>query len=132
MDPKDVLTKTLLEHIGIEVNDVNIKKYKKTFWQNYRKKGLRGMRLTDAGVLAFDTADIKSYKIDIPKDTEWTSQLIIWLDNFIDCPYYIDKKSLIVYSEKIAVQLILFSGDLQKFGRAKSKSVANKQLDEME
>lgn len=132
MDTKTALTKTLLEQLGMDVNDNEVHKYRKVFWQNPRKKDENGLRLTDAGMLAFERADIKGYPIRFPKDTEWTSKLVIWLDKFIDCPYYIGVKEIVVFSEKMAIQLVLFSGDLQKFGLAKARSVANKQQQERE
>jgi hypothetical protein len=48
---------------------------------------------------------------------------MIWLDRFIDGPWHITKKSIVVFKEKTAVQLILFSGDVQKFGLAKAMSL---------
>lgn len=131
MEPKDTLTETLLTEMGMDVSAESIKKYKKVFWKNPHKVGLRGMRLTDAGLVAFERANIKEYTIRVPKEIEWTNQLIIWLDNFIDCPYYISKKDLVVFSEKMAVQLVLYAGDLQKFGLAKSRNIAKKQLDKV-
>ncbi len=41
---------------------------------------------------------------------------------FIDCPYYISPRSIIVTNEKKAVELTLFSGDLRKYGLTKAMS----------
>jgi hypothetical protein len=63
---------------------------------------------------------MKSYNIPFPTEFTLTNQVIIWLDKFIDGPYYITNRSITVFKEKIAIQLILFSGDVQKFGLAKA------------
>lgn len=95
-------------------------------WQNPRKKTTGGNRLTDEGYRVFiEEMDIKSYSIDFPKDFTLSNQTTIWLDRFIDGPYYITKKAIVVFKEKTAVQLILFSGDVQKFGLAKAMSKNN-------
>lgn len=124
MDYKTSLTKTFLDLLGVSSDEKNINKHLSIFWQNPRKKGMCGLRLTDAGFITLtEKLEIKSHPIRVPKETEWTSQLIVRLDKYIDCPYYISKNTIYVFSEKMAVQLVLFSGDIAKFGRAKSKSV---------
>jgi hypothetical protein len=95
-------------------------------WQNPRKKAVGGMRLTDEGFAVFiEKMDMKSYDIEFPKEFTLTNQTTIWLDRFIDGPYYVTKKSIIVFKEKTAVQLVLFSGDVEKFGLAKAMSLKN-------
>jgi len=49
-----------------------------------------------------------------------TTQVIIFLDQFIDCPYYLTNRSITVTNEKKAVELSLFSGDLRKYGLVKA------------
>jgi len=51
-----------------------------------------------------------------------TTQVIIFLDKFIDCPYYLTNRSITVTNEKKAVELTLFSGDLRKYGLTKAMS----------
>lgn len=82
------------------------------------------MLLTEEGYNIFTKhMDIKSYKIDFPEDAKITNQVMVWLDHFIDGPYYIVRTStsitnpsIIVFKEKTAVHLALFGGDVQKFG----------------
>ena len=69
--------------------------------------------------------ELKSYEIAFTEDTEWTVQLILHLDKFLESPYYLDKKTIMVFREKTAVELMLFSGDLQKYGLAKAMSQKN-------
>ena len=51
----------------------------------------------------------------------------LWLDEFVNCPYYIDKKQIIVTMEKMALQLMLFAGDVTKYGLARAMSKADEQ-----
>ena len=69
-----------------------------------------------------EQADIKVYQIKLPKELTLTSQVIIWLDQFIDSPFHITKKEITVMSEKAAFELYLFSGDVRKMGHAKAMS----------
>ena len=66
--------------------------------------------------------DLATYDVPYPKDMPLTTQVIIFLDKFIDCPYYISPRSIIVTNEKKAVELTLFSGDLRKYGLTKAMS----------
>ena len=94
----------------------------KAWWYNWRNSENRKFRLTETGYQYFrHVADIKFYEIKYPKELVITNKIIIDLDRYIDCPYYIDKKSLMVSSEKVAVQLVLFDGNLNNFGKAKRR-----------
>ena len=64
--------------------------------------------------------DLVTYDIPYPKDMPLTTQVIIFLDQFIDCPYYLTNRSLTVTHEKRAVELTLFSGDIRKYGITKA------------
>jgi hypothetical protein len=65
-------------------------------------------------------AKIKTYKISFPKDFAITAQILLWLDNNIDGPYHITKKTITVLKEKAAFQLYLFAGDIKKMGYNKA------------
>lgn len=131
MNQKIEITKYVLDATGHPSDDKDFKKAYKLFWFNTRKKETGGYRLTNLGYSCFKLADLKDYKITLPENIVWTNQLIIWLDNFIESPFYINQKEIYVFSEKIAVQLILFSGDIRKYGLSKAKSVAKKQQAEI-
>ena len=119
MDAKYSLTDAIGNNLGW--TDAEKKEKHSIIWQNPRKKAVGGLRLTDEGHRIFtEDADIKSYNIEMPKGLTITNQITIWLDRFIDGPYYLTKNSIVVFKEKTAVQLILFSGDVQKFGIAKA------------
>lgn len=123
MDTKLVLTKEFLKGSGLPDDAKSLEKYLWSWWVNPRLNGDRSLGLTSQGyeVISKDVG-LKFYQIDLPDNTEITNQLIIWLDKFIDCPWYMTKRSIFVSREKVAVQLVLFSGDLQKFGKAKDRA----------
>jgi hypothetical protein len=126
MDIKHHLTQLVSTQLGWPTDPKALEKNLAVLWINPRKKAVGGMRLTDAGFKVFtDDMDMKSYDIAFPNEFTLTNQVMIWLDRFIDGPYFLDKKSIVVFKEKTAVQLILFSGDVQKFGVAKAMSLKN-------
>lgn len=123
MDIKLQLTKEFLIGTGLPDDQKSLENYLWTWWTNPRLNGERSMGLTGQGYdMIANQVGLKFYQVDLPKDTYFSSQLIIWLDKFINCPYYLTKKSIFVSREKVAVQLVLFSGDLQKFGNAKHRA----------
>lgn len=121
MDIKDTYTKVFLQAAG-QLADLNtLKLYRSTWWWNVRDKDNGGLRLTEPALqFILDDAKIKTYKIDFPKDFAITAQILLWLDNNIDGPYFITKKSITVLKEKAAFQLYLFAGDIKKMGYNKA------------
>lgn len=123
MNIKDTYTKVFLQAAGISINENTIKQYRNVWWWNVRGKEKGGLRFTEHCLEFIEKyAKIKTYKIDFPKDFAITPQVLIWLDNFIDSPYYITKKSITVLKEKSAFELYLFSGDIRKMGYNKALS----------
>lgn len=124
MDVKRELTKIVSTQLGWPIDPKGLEKNHAVIWQNTRNKSNGGFRLTDQGFEVFtEKMDMKSYDIEFPKEFVLTNQVVIWLDRFIDGPWYMTKKSIVVFKEKTAVQLVLFSGDVQKFGMAKAMSL---------
>jgi hypothetical protein len=123
MNIKLFLTKYCLEEANNSTDVANIKKHIFLWWKNPRQEKNRSFALTQQGFdVLYNQIKLKFYQINFPKDIYITNQLLIWLDQFIDCPYYFTNKSIYVTKEKTAVQLILFGGDLNKFGKAKELS----------
>ena len=121
MNTKDAYTRVFLQAANIESTDDNVKKYSAVFWYSFRNKDQGGLRLTEQGLQFIqDHAKIKTYKIDFPREFAFTPQVLVWLDNFIDSPYFITKKNITVMKEKAAFELYLFSGDIRKFGHNKA------------
>jgi hypothetical protein len=120
MNWKEVYTKIFLKELGKTTNEVAVKEHLPLWWQNTRSKGKSGLRLTDAGYEVLCDIDIETYDVPYPRDMPITTQVIIYLDQFIDCPYYITPRSIIVTDQKKAVELTLFNGDLRKYGITKA------------
>jgi hypothetical protein len=123
MDIKHKLTvEFLTAWLGYEPTSLVIEKYYQTWWKNIRENGERSLRLTDVGFKFLkDNNLLKFYRIDTV-DTVYTSKVTIWLDKYLNCPWYLDKKCIWVSKETVAVQLILFGGDLVKYGSARARS----------
>ena len=99
-----------------------------TWWQNVREKyQARSLRLTKLGYEWVASCDIKTYEIKFPAKIIFTPQTYLWLDEYVDCPYFVDKKKIVVTMEKMALQLMLFAGDITKYGLARAMSKADEQ-----
>jgi len=123
MDVKDNYTEVFLKAANQEISDDIIKSLKPKWWWNVRSKDDGGLRLTDYAIKFIEKkAEIKTYKISFPKDFAITPQVLLWLDNYIESPYYITKRSITVLKERAAFELYLFSGDVQKLGYNKALS----------
>jgi hypothetical protein len=120
MDIKDTYTTVILKSKNEAVDQETIKKMRSLIWYNVREKDEGGLRLTDQGIKLVEEADIKTYKIDLPSEFKITPQILVWLDKFIDSPFYLTKKYIIVLKEKAAFELYLFSGDVRKMGYSKA------------
>jgi hypothetical protein len=123
MDIKDRYTEAFLKAAEKEVSEKEIKKYRTAWWWNVRGKSEGGLRLTDQALEFIQKeAEIKTYKIEFPKEFSFTPQVLLWLDKYIESPYYITKRSIFVLKERAAFELHLFSGDIRKIGHNKALS----------
>lgn len=121
MNWKETYTKIFLNAANKSTNELAVKEYMPLWWQNTRAKDTGGLRLTDEGYrFITEEIDLATYDIPYPKDFELTTNTIIWMDNFIDCPYYLTKRGIVVTNEKKAMELHLFSGDVRKYGLTKA------------
>lgn len=125
MKIKNDLTKYVASELGLNTDEKTLKKLIPTWWANPRQKAKGGLRLTEQGFDALQKADIKAHQIRFEEPVFYTNQLVIWLDNFIDCPWYVTNKAIWVFGEKMAVQLVLFSGNIAKFSAAKANKLKN-------
>ena len=121
MNWKETYTKVFLKQAGIAISESTLAEYMPVWWQNTREKDSGGLRLTEAGMLfLMEKLELATYDIPFPPDFKITTQVVIFLDKFIDCPYFLTNKGLTVTSEKKALELHLFSGDVRKYGLAKA------------
>ena len=124
MNWKETYTKIFLNQLGKTSNELTVKEFMPLWWKNTRDSG--GLRPTDCGFDVLTEIDLASYEVPYPRDMPLTTQVIIFLDKFIDCPYYITNRAIHVTSEKKAMELHLFSGDLRKYGLTKAMNRQNK------
>ena len=121
MNLKEAYTKIFLKQANKSINDVAVKECMPRWWQNTRSKDTGGLRLTDEGIdFIKNELEIATYDVPFPRDFTLTTNVIIWLDQFIDCPYWLGNGGLVVTNEKKAVELHLFSGDCRKYGLTKA------------
>lgn len=118
---KEVYTKIFLEQTGLPNDDESVRQYIKKWFRNPREKLDSSLTLTDEGFeFLVAKVGLKSYRIPFPKDFQITTQVVLFLDKFLDCPNYYNKKEIFVFKEKKAAELMLFSGDVRKYGIAKA------------
>jgi len=121
MISKDDYTAKFLQAAKINPEDDLIKEKVVEWWYNLRTKESGGLRLTKKGLdFVVNDAKLKLYKIKFPGKFIITPQILVWLDQFIETPYFITKKDITVFSERSAFELYLFSGDVKKFGYTKA------------
>jgi hypothetical protein len=124
MDIKHKLTVEFLTNwLGYEPTALVIEKYYQKWWKNIRENGERSLRLTYDGFTFLKNNNLlKFYQIDV-LDVVYTSKVMLQLDKYLVCPWYLSSNSTIwVSREKTAVELILFGGDLVKYGNSKYQS----------
>ena len=126
MSLKETYTKLFLKELGKSTNDEAVREYMPLWWKNTREKNEGGLRLTELGFDLLTEINLTTYDIPYPRDVPLSAQVIIHLDKFIDCPYYLTNRSIVVTNEKKAVELTLFSGDLRKYGLTKAVSRSKK------
>lgn len=127
MNLKHQLTKDLLKELDIEPTEEQFKSWYAIWWYNTRENGNYSMRLTERGLADFEEKlGIKSYLVNFPEPIEsFHNKLILDLDRTISGPYFITKKYIKVFTERTAVQLVLFGGDIQKYTKSKEMSQKN-------
>ena len=126
MDRKTAYTRTFMMLKDETIHEESVKTSYFTWWQNVRENyESRSLRLTKQGHQMLVDLDIKMYTIKFPNKIVFTPQTYLWLDEFVDCPYFVDKAKIIVTTEKMALQLMLFAGDITKYGLARAMSKAD-------
>ena len=123
MNWKETYTKIFLKNPNIAIGQNTHKEYMPMWWKNSRSKNFGGLRLTDEGITFIkDKLQLQTYDVPFPNDFTLTTQVIIFLDKYLDTPYYLADDGVIVTNEKKAMELMLFSGDIRKYGLNKALS----------
>jgi hypothetical protein len=124
---KETYTKVFLNQLGKSIDSASIKEYYSQWWKNTRDKNEGGLRLTEEGLEMIKQIGVETYTIPYPEDLELTANIIVFLDQYIDSPYYLDKNSITVTNDRKAVELTLFAGDLRRYGFVKAMTRAKKE-----
>lgn len=118
---QETYTKVFLKAGNLALSDENVLMYSKRWFVNNRKKDEGGLRLTDQGFeFIKETLELKVYEVPFPASLDLKPQVIVFLDRFIDCPYYLTEESITVLGERKAFELHLFSGDVRQYGLNKA------------
>lgn len=121
MISKEAYTKIFLKQANISLGENTMKEYMPIWWKNTRRSG--GLRLTDEGfTFLTERLEIQVYEVPFPVDFTLTTQVIIFLDKYINCPYLLAEDGIVVTNERKAMELMLFSGDIRKYGLNKAIS----------
>ena len=121
MISKESYTKIFLQQWDKSTDPANLELYQRKWFINNRTKDGGGLRLTDDGYMFLTgELELREYEIPFTAEIELSPQTIIFLDRYIDCPYYLTNQSITVFSEKKSFELYLFSDDIRKFGLIKA------------
>lgn len=126
---RNTYTKIFLKQAGQALSRENVLTKQRAWWKNNRTKKQGGLRLTDEGLeFLSQTLDLTAYEVPFPLGFDLKPQVIVFLDRFVDSPYYLTERSITVFSERKCFELYLFNGDVQKYGLTKAmKASQNKE-----
>jgi hypothetical protein len=129
MITRTALTKIFLQQWGKSIDDANINLYSHKWWQSNRVNKPNAFRLSDDGYeFLVKELELKEYEIPFTEPIELSPQTIIFLERYVDCPYYLTNQSITVFAERKGFELMLFSDDIRKFGLVKAMSERQKEL----
>lgn len=114
-------TKIFLQTQNKSLDEATVRIFHKTWFKNTRTKNIGGLRLTEKGYeYLVSELNLKEYEVPFTADIELNPQLVIFFDQFLDCPYYLTTRSLTVFSERKAFELHFFADDIRKYGLMKA------------
>jgi hypothetical protein len=129
MTDRDTLTKIFLREWGKSTDDANLQLFSRKWWQSNRVNKKNAFRLSEEGyTFLVDELDLRYYEIPFTEPIELSPQTIIFLERYIDCPYFLTNMSITVFSERKSFELMLFSDDIRKFGLIKAMTEREKDL----
>ena len=129
---RDTLTKIFLAQWGKGTDETNVKLYSRVWWQSTRVGKQNAFRLSEQGFEFLTTElDLKCYEIPFTEQIELSPQTIVFLERYVDCPYFLTSQSITVFSERKSFELMLFSDDIRRFGLIKAMTERQKELDKL-
>jgi hypothetical protein len=130
MITRNALTKIFLQQWGKSTDDANLNIYSHKWWQSNRVGKQTAFRLSEEGFeFLKNELDLQSFEVPFTEPIELSPQTIIFLERYIDCPYFLTTESITVFSEKKSFELYLFSDDIRKFGLVKAMNERQKDLE---
>ena len=128
MISRTALTKIFLQQWGKSIDDANVQLFSRKWWQSTRVGKDSAFRLSDEGYeFLVKELDLREYEIPFTEPIELSPQTIIFLERYVDCPYYLTNMSITVFSERKSFELYLFSDDIRKFGLVKAMNERQKE-----
>lgn len=114
--------KGILDDHAIEYDILKIRHIYCDTWNNWRNDS-KSLRITKSG-LDWLKKYIKFYKVKYSNEIKLplTNKFLLLLGDYVDCPYYLDEDGIWVSTEQIAVQLILFNGNIEKYCLLREKN----------
>jgi hypothetical protein len=129
MIPRDTLTKIFLQQWGKSIDDTNLKIYSRKWWQSTRANKQNTFRLIEEGYnFLVNDLELADYEVPFTEPIELSPQTIVFLERYLDCPYFLTAESITVFSERKSFELYLFSDDIRKFGLIKAMNEREKDL----
>jgi len=129
MISRTALTKIFLQQWGKSIDDANVQLFSRKWWQSTRVGKDSAFRLSDEGYeFLVKELDLREYELPFTEPIELSPQTIIFLERYVDCPYYLTNMSITVFSERKSFELMLFSDDIRKFGLIKAMNEREKDL----
>ena len=117
-------TKLFLKITNQCVLKPNLDLYMKKWWYNKRDKEKGGLRLSDEGYqFLVNELELHGHHVPIVDQLSLSPIAILFLDNHMSCPYYLEPGYIVVFSEKEAFKLHLFSNDIRKLGVMKAMAL---------
>jgi hypothetical protein len=114
---KEQYTKIFLRALTKATDEVNVKHYLRIWWHNTRVKPQGGLRLSDAGCeLLLGKLAMHSYELAFDLDDNFSSEVVLFFDSYISCPYYLGNKNITLFQESVYTELVMFAQDIEKFG----------------
>lgn len=110
----------MIEQTDMAATAINVENYLHKWWFNPSISS--GLRLSLAGYKYMtEELQIISYEIAYPdKPFDISSKTMIRLQKIMNCPFYLKNDSIVVFSERKAMELSMYSGDLNIYVLSKT------------
>jgi hypothetical protein len=118
MIQKIELTKKILKDQNPNFTTQDLKTALGTWWISRRTKPKGGLRLTADGFNKLNEFGYQCHKVRYDEKMQFSNLIAVWLDQNINCPYYLTNDNIFLFGERDAIQLVLFSGNIPKMIRA--------------